>query len=159
MKEIHRETRGYPWIEGFVRDFRYGLLALAREPGFAAVTIAVLALGIGANTAMFSFIDAVLWKPLPFPDPDRIVRVWETPDATIRNSTATLTFLDWKHMDTVFEALSVDEPTTAAVTTGESRSEFRARWFPPIISKCSASRRRWAGRSRRKKTSPARPRS
>ncbi|HEY3742250.1 MAG TPA: permease prefix domain 1-containing protein, partial [Bryobacteraceae bacterium] len=91
MKEVHREVRGYPWIEGFVRDFRYGLLAMKRQPGFAAVAIAVLALGIGANTAMFSIIDAVLWKPLPFPDPDRIVRVWETPDATTRNYTATLT--------------------------------------------------------------------
>lgn len=118
MKEIHREVRGYPWIEGFVRDFRYGLISLKQQPGFATVAIAVLALGIGANTAMFSIIDAVLWKPLPFPDPDRIVRVWETPDATIRNSTSTLTFLDWKHLDTVFDAVSVDERTTAAITTG-----------------------------------------
>src|SRR5450432_2188201 len=113
MKEIHRDHRSYPWIEGSLRDLRYGLAALARRPGFAAITIGVLALGIGANTAMFSLVDAVLWKPLPFPEPDRMVRVWEAPDPTgqSRNSTTTLTFLDWKRQDKIFESLSVELPT------------------------------------------------
>ena len=117
MKEHHRDDRSYPFIDNTVRDFRYGLASLARRPGFAAITIGVLALGIGANTAMFSLIDAVLWKPLPFPEPERIVRLWEAPSASTRNGTTTLTFLDWKRQTDVFEALSLEFATTAAMTT------------------------------------------
>ena len=79
MKEDHRDQRSVRWVENLLRDVRYGMASLARDPGFAAVTIGLLALGIGANTAMFSIVDAVLLKPLPFPEPERMVRVWETP--------------------------------------------------------------------------------
>src|SRR5260370_27108506 len=93
------------------------MASLARDPGFAAVTIGLLALGIGANSAMFSMRDGVLLKALPFPGPERMVRVWETPPG-VRNGTTTLTFLDWKRQGDIFEALSVQEPTRAAVATG-----------------------------------------
>ena len=118
MKEDHRDHRSVRWMENLLRDFRYGMASLARDPGFAAVTIGLLALGIGANTAMFSIVDAVLLKPLPFPEPERMVRVWEAPPNSLPNITTTLTFLDWKRQDTVFEALSVQCPTRAAVATG-----------------------------------------
>lgn len=120
MKEEHRDQRSHRWIETLLRDFRYGLASLRRDPGFTAVAIGVLALGIGANTAMFSLVDAALLKPLPFPEPERIVRVFEAPTPTTRNETTTLTFLDWKKQEAVFEALSVEFPTRAAlVTDGE----------------------------------------
>ncbi len=116
MKEDHRDQRSVRWMENLLRDFRYGMGSLVRDPGFAVVTIGLLALGIGANTAMFTILDAVLLKPLPFPEPDRIVRVWEsTPGG--HNGTTTLTFLDWKRQTDVFEALSVEAPTKAAVVT------------------------------------------
>ncbi len=67
MKEDHRDQRSVRWLENLWRDVRYGMASLARDPGFAAVTIGLLALGIGANTAMFSIVDAVLLKPLPVP--------------------------------------------------------------------------------------------
>src|SRR3954464_11380701 len=86
MKEDHRDQRSFRWVENLWRDVRYGISSLARDPGFAAVTIGLLALGIGANTAMFSIVDAVLLKPLPFPEPERMVRVWETPPG-LRNNT------------------------------------------------------------------------
>jgi len=73
MKEEHRDRRSVRWVENLVADFRYGLASLWRDPGFAATAIAVLALGIGANAAMFSVVDAVLLRPLPFPQPDRSV--------------------------------------------------------------------------------------
>lgn len=117
MKEEHRDQRSVRWMENLLRDFRYGMGVLARDPGFAAVTIGLLALGIGANAAMFSIVDAVLLKPLPFPHPERMVRVWEsTPEG--RNGTTTLTFLDWKRQTDIFEALSVESPTKAAMVVG-----------------------------------------
>jgi putative ABC transport system permease protein len=117
MKEDHRDQRSVPWIENLLRDFRYGVGAVARDPAFAAVTIGLLAMGIGANAAMFSLVDAVLLKPLPFPEPERMVRVWEsTPQG--RNGTTTLTFLDWKHQTDTFEALSVELTTKAATLVG-----------------------------------------
>jgi hypothetical protein len=94
MKEDHRDRRGIRWIDNLVRDVRYGWAALARDPGLTAIVVGLLALGIGANTAMFSIVDAVLLKPLPFPEPERMVRVWEAPTPATRNGTTTLTFLD-----------------------------------------------------------------
>ena len=80
MKESHRDERSVRWIDTFVRDVRYGVLLLLRDRGFSAIAIGVMAIGIGANAAMFSLVDAVLLKPLPYPDPDRIVRVLEHAD-------------------------------------------------------------------------------
>ncbi len=67
VKEEHRDSRAVRWIETFWRDLRHGLGGLARDPGFAAVAVGALALGIGANTAMFSLVDATLLRPLPSP--------------------------------------------------------------------------------------------
>ncbi|HUB80594.1 MAG TPA: ABC transporter permease [Bryobacteraceae bacterium] len=117
MKEEHRDQRSVRWAENLWRDVRYGMATLLRNPGFAAITIGLVALGIGANTAVFSIVDAVLLRPLPFPEPDRMVRLWETPPEG-NNPTTTLTFLDWKRQDSIFEALSAEEPIRAAVATG-----------------------------------------
>ena len=106
MKEEHRERRSLPWIETLLRDFPYGLAALRRAPGFSAVVVGVLALGIGANVAMFSVVDAVLLKPLPFAAPDRIAGVWEAPRPGIVNATSAPDFLDWKRLATVFSKRS-----------------------------------------------------
>ncbi len=65
-------------MSGRFQDFKYALRALGRSPGFAAAAIATLALGIGATAAVFSVVHGVLWKPLPFREPDRLATVWET---------------------------------------------------------------------------------
>jgi predicted permease len=116
MKEDHRDSRGVRWLETLTRDVRYGLASLTRDPGFTVVVVGVLALGIGANAAMFSLVDAVLLKPIPFPDPDRIVRVWEAPRPGVTNSTSTLDFLDWQRLATSFSALAAERPVAAALT-------------------------------------------
>jgi putative ABC transport system permease protein len=116
MKEEHRDRRSVRWMDSLVKDVRYGLLLLRRDPVFAFVAISVMAIGIGANTAMFSLMDAVLLKPLPYPAPERMVRVWEAPTPTSRNGISTLNFLDWKRSSTSFEALSAIRGLNAALT-------------------------------------------
>jgi predicted permease len=73
VKETYRDRRTLPWIETFLRDLRYGIRMLRRSPGMTAVAILSLALGIGANTALFSVVDAVLLKSLPIEDPEQLV--------------------------------------------------------------------------------------
>ena len=116
VKEEHRDGRSFRWIETLLRDLRYGLASVRRAPGFSAVVVSVLALGIGANVAMFSVVDAVLLKPLPFAEPDRIAGVWEAPRPGIVNATTAQDFLDWKRLATVFEALSAEQSISAALT-------------------------------------------
>ena len=116
MKESHRDERSVRWIDTFVRDVRYGVLLLLRDRGFSAIAVGVMAIGIGANAAMFSLVDAVLLKPLPYPDPNRIVRVFEQPTPSSRNGISTLNLLDWKRLSTSFEALSAVRGLSVAVT-------------------------------------------
>ncbi len=116
VKEEHRDSRSFRSIENRLRDLRYGLSSVRRAPAFSAVVVGVLALGMGANVGMFSVVDAVLLKPLPFADPDRMVGVWEAPRAGIVNATTAAEFLDWKRLATVFEALSAEQPVSAALT-------------------------------------------
>jgi predicted permease len=73
-----RDQRGLPWLMDLARDARYGLRTLRRNPTFAVVALATLAIGIGANTAVFTVVDAVLIKPLRYPAPEQLVAVWQT---------------------------------------------------------------------------------
>ena len=128
MKEHHRDDRSARWIENLVNDARYGFAALRREPVFTFVAVSVLALGIGANTAMFSIVDGVLFRPLPFPEPDRIVRFWETPSPTSSNSTTTSTFLELKRRNRSLVALSAESLSTATVPVNGEPTRLNGRY-------------------------------
>jgi putative ABC transport system permease protein len=80
----------------FVHDLRYGIRTLRNSPGFATVAILTLALGIGANTAIFSFVDGVLLKPLPYERPEELVFIWEKPPGGERNGISSMNYLDWQ---------------------------------------------------------------
>ncbi|HEY5402228.1 MAG TPA: ABC transporter permease [Pyrinomonadaceae bacterium] len=95
-------------METLIKDIRYGIRGLRKRPGFTFVAVLTLALGIGANTAIFSVVNAVLLKPLAFKDPDRLVIVWE--DAAFagfpRNTPAPANYYDWKSQNRSFEDMA-----------------------------------------------------
>ena len=105
--EAHRDQRGLPFFEAFAQDVRFGVRTLGKNPVFTAVIVLTLALGIGANTAIFSVVDAVLLRPLPFRDPDRLVSVWQT-NRTHNNELdgfSPANFLDYRDDAPAFDGL------------------------------------------------------
>ena len=112
-------------MENFLQDIRYAVRTLLKSPGFTAIALITLALGIGANTAIFSVINAVLLKPLPFKDPERIVRVWATDrnKGEYRRPTSYPNFVDWKARNTVFEYTAAYSEA-GAVLTGNGSPEY-----------------------------------
>ena len=96
LKEVAREQRGWFWLEELSRDVRFGLRQLAKSPGFTAVSVVTLALGIGLNTSMFSLMNLLLLQPLPYPDSDRLVRIFRTTPQTQTSDHSLLDYLDLK---------------------------------------------------------------
>lgn len=94
------------WFENFLQDVRYGIRMLARTPAFAAIAILTLALGIGANTAMFSVVNGILLNPLPFHDGQQLVSVFEEIPNFKNGSISYPNFLDWRRMSTSFSGLA-----------------------------------------------------
>jgi putative ABC transport system permease protein len=99
-----------------LQDLRYTVRTLRNSPGFTAVALLTLALGIGANTAIFSFVDGVLLNPLPYPDPDRIVWVLEKRPDGGANGISTLNYLDWVKQNTVFQYMAAQTGWQATLT-------------------------------------------
>ena len=95
-------------MEALWQDLRYGIRMLAKSPGFTAVAVIALALGIGANTAIFSVVNAVLIRSLPFRNPEQLVMVWEKnrPRNRAQNVISAANYLDWRDQNTVFEQMS-----------------------------------------------------
>jgi putative ABC transport system permease protein len=110
-KENHRESRGIPWLEHFLQDLRFALRLLRKSPGFTATAILTLALGIGLNTSIFSLVNTVLLRPLPYPDAGRLVMVWEQNlhRGWLENIVSSANFLDWKQQNHVFTDMAAFE--------------------------------------------------
>jgi len=109
-KDLYRDQRGIPVLETFAQDLRFGLRMFAKNPGFATVAISTLALGIGANTAIFSVTEAVLLRRPPFPQPHQLAMVWE--DVHLphfqddQDTPAPGNFSDWRNRNTVFSGMA-----------------------------------------------------
>jgi putative ABC transport system permease protein len=109
-KENYRDRRTLPILETLLQDLRFALRVLRKNPGFTLVAVLTLALGIGANTAIFSVVNSVLIRPLPYHDPASLVMVWETnsqhPNPNPHNTVSPPNFLDWQNRNTVFSGMA-----------------------------------------------------
>ena len=109
-----REMRLTLRLEELRDDLKFAFRQLKHSPGFALVATLTLALGIGANSAIFALVDATLLRPLPFREPDRLVAIWETSARTPRSSVSPLNMLDWDTRSRTFEKIAGFTPGSAA---------------------------------------------
>src|SRR4029434_1067109 len=107
----------YRWEDAMIQDLRFGLRMLLKQPGFTLVASITLALGIGANTAIFSVINTVLLRPLPYHDPERLAQIWERKLDGGNNVISPDNFLDWQEQAKSFEGLSIYDVWLPAIST------------------------------------------
>ena len=129
-------------MDTFLNDLRFALRGFAKTPAFAALTIGTIALGIGAATAIFSVVDGVLLRSLPYPEPDRIVRVFQIAEDRGQNNFSDANFADIRDRSTSFEALaqasagivpaSIEGEAVRALTASVSRDFFRVMGVQPL---------------------------
>ncbi len=114
-KELHRETRSFLWIEHLLKDVSYGARNLLRTPGFTVIAVITLALGIGANTAIFSVVNAVLLQPLAYRDADRLVTLLHNGNGPV----ATANYLDWREQTSSFTAMAAADHWDPNLTSSD----------------------------------------
>ena len=118
-KESYRDRRSLPIFENLLRDTRYAIRQLRRNPGFTATAVLVLGLGMCASVAIFAFVDATLIKPLPYRDPARLAGLFETIQFCPRCPLSYPDYLDWKRLNKVFSAMDAFEGTGFTMRSGE----------------------------------------
>lgn len=128
-KELYRDRRGLPSLESFLRDIRYAARTLRKTPAFTLIAIFILVLGIGANAAIYSVVDAVLLRKFPYKDPDRLVLIWEkNPQLGSyvgdRVPTAYKNFREWVQQSTSFDAIGGMEDANFNRTDGDKPEQI-----------------------------------
>jgi macrolide transport system ATP-binding/permease protein len=144
-KEACRERRTIPLLDNLLRDARFAIRQLRKNPGFSSIAVVVLALGLGASVAIFAFVDAALLMPLPYPEPSRLVGVYESIPQCPRCNLSYLDYLDWKRLNEVFASLEayqhtgfiLDTPSGARPARGArvSAGFFRTLGVTPILGR------------------------
>ncbi len=128
LKETNRELRGLPMLETFLHDSRYAFRMLRKNPGFTAVAIFTLALGIGANTAIFSVVRAVLLKPLPYAKPDQLFNVFQeqSRDEAVKTGWSYANFEEAREQNRVFSKMAGSQHHQLTLTGGGEPSLVNA---------------------------------
>jgi hypothetical protein len=118
LKEVRNDMRTFVWFETLWQDLRYGVRVLRKNKGFAAVAAITLALGIGANTAIFSVVNAAILRPLPYPHPGRLVILWgNVKRARVERRGASYPdYLDWRDQTRSFETMAAFTDNEFALT-------------------------------------------
>ncbi len=133
LQEECREAWTFPSLERWLADIRYAARALRKKPGFTIVAILTLTLGIGANSAVFSAINAVLLRPLPFPNGDRLMILdqYKTKVKNSGNSVAPLRLADWNRLNGTFEALTGYYTEDVSESSGTLPEKITRAWVAP----------------------------
>jgi Acidobacterial duplicated orphan permease len=118
IKDLCRDVRGGGMLDTLWQDVRFGVRMLAKNPGFAAVAVLTLGLGIGANTAIFSVVNAVLLRPLPFENPDQLVMIWQTNPqrGILQDLVSTPNLHDWQQQSHTFGQIAAFNPRGFSLT-------------------------------------------
>src|SRR5438876_11491934 len=114
-------------METLIKDIRYGVRSLLKRPGFTAIAVITLALGIGANTTLFSFVNGILLRPLPYRDPGQLVILDETsPKQGIKSFAVSYpNFVDWREQNHVFEAVAAYQQHTYSIVGAGEPEQIR----------------------------------
>jgi predicted permease len=123
VREVTREMWAWSFLERFLQNVRYGLRLIGRNPGFTAVAILTLALGIGANTAIFSIVNSVFLRPLPFPDSGRVFVVARANNKIGGNSISYPIYLAWKEQKGLFDSLGLATYSGNPIVAGHGDAE------------------------------------
>src|SRR3954466_4936709 len=109
IKECVRDVRAGTLAEQLWRDVAYGTRVLIKHRSFTAAAVATLALGIGANTAIFTIVDTIVFRPLPYAEPDRLLKIWGTAPGTERTDISWADFIDLQSQTRLFERVAADD--------------------------------------------------
>ena len=123
IRDLAYEVKGGGFMETFWQDVRFSARMLMKHPGFALIAVFTITLGIGANTAIFSIVNAVLLRPFPYQQPEQLVMVGESTGGGGRNAVSYPNFVDWQHQNTVFDAVSVMRSNENYNLTGAGEPE------------------------------------
>src|SRR5262249_5766953 len=127
-------TRRANLIEDLVHDLRYGLRVLAKSPVFTGVGVLTLALGVGANTAIFSVVNQLLLRPLPFSNADRVVMLWEVnPKGSHQNTTSRANFRSWREQSNAFEEMAAFSDQRLSLTGDGEPEEVSVQLATPEL--------------------------
>jgi putative ABC transport system permease protein len=122
-RQRERQMRLTQWVDERRADVRFALRQLRRAPGFTAVAVITLALGIGANSAIFALADATLLRPLPFPEPERLVMLWERRADGTRGMVNPVEFLDWSERNRTFDGIATVLATSRTMINPDGAAE------------------------------------
>ena len=129
VQQVTRDQWGWLWLEELFQDLRYGARMLRKNPGFTLVAVLTLALGIGANTAIFSVVNGVLLNPLPYPHPEQLVTLHESKPNFEFGSISYPNFRDWRKDNRTFSAMAISRRIAFSLTGVGEAEQVRARFI------------------------------